>query len=37
VVLLLIPVAEPDASIFAAIGGAAAGTVLGAIASPFRP
>ena len=37
VVLLLIPVAEPDANVFAAIGGAAAGTVIGAIASPFRP
>ena len=37
VVLLLIPLAEPDASLFAAIGGAAVGTVMGAIASPFRP
>ena len=37
VVLLLIPLAEPDASFFAALGGAAVGTVLGAIASPFRP
>ena len=36
-VLFLLSVAEPDASIAAAIGGAAAGTVLGAIASPFRP
>jgi membrane associated rhomboid family serine protease len=36
-VLLLIPLAEPDASLFAAIGGAAVGTVMGAIASPFRP
>jgi membrane associated rhomboid family serine protease len=36
-VLLLLSVAEPDASIAAAVGGAAAGTVLGAIASPFRP
>jgi membrane associated rhomboid family serine protease len=37
VVLLLLPVAEPDANVFAAIGGAAVGTVIGAIASPFRP
>ena len=37
VVLLLIPLAEPDANVFAAIGGAAVGTVIGAIASPFRP
>jgi membrane associated rhomboid family serine protease len=37
VVLLLIPVAEPDASVLAGIGGAAVGTVIGAIASPFRP
>ena len=37
VVLLLIPLAEPDANIFAAVGGAAVGTVIGAIASPFRP
>jgi membrane associated rhomboid family serine protease len=36
-VLALLSVAEPDASWAAAIGGAAAGTVLGAIASPFRP
>ncbi len=36
-VLFLLSVAEPDASIGAAIGGAAVGTVLGAIASPFRP
>ena len=36
-VLALLSVAEPDASIGAAIGGAAAGTVLGAIASPLRP
>ncbi len=37
VVLLLMSVAEPDANILAAVGGAAAGTVMGAIASPFRP
>jgi membrane associated rhomboid family serine protease len=37
VVLLLIPLAEPDASLYAGIGGAAVGTVMGAIASPFRP
>jgi membrane associated rhomboid family serine protease len=36
-VLVLLSVAEPDASIAAAAGGAAAGTVLGAIASPFKP
>ena len=36
-VLVLLSVAEPDASIAAAVGGAAAGTVIGAIASPFRP
>ena len=36
-VLALLSVAEPDASWAAAVGGAAAGTVLGAIASPFRP
>jgi hypothetical protein len=36
-VLVLLPVAEPDASIAAALGGAAVGTVMGAIASPFRP
>jgi membrane associated rhomboid family serine protease len=36
-VLALIPAAEPDASWAAAVGGAAVGTVLGAIASPFRP
>jgi len=36
-VLLLMSVAEPDANIFAAIGGAAVGAVMGAIASPFRP
>jgi membrane associated rhomboid family serine protease len=36
-VLLLLSVAEPDASIAAAVGGAAVGAVMGAIASPFRP
>jgi membrane associated rhomboid family serine protease len=36
-VLLLMSVAEPDANILAAVGGAATGTVIGAIASPFRP
>lgn len=36
-VLFLLSVAEPDASIAAAVGGAAVGTVIGAIASPFRP
>jgi membrane associated rhomboid family serine protease len=37
IVLLLLSVAEADASWAAAIGGAAVGAVLGAIASPFRP
>jgi membrane associated rhomboid family serine protease len=37
VVLLLIPLAEPDAHVLAAVGGAAVGTAMGAIASPFRP
>ena len=37
VVLFLIPLAEPDASLLAGVGGAAVGTVMGAIASPFRP
>jgi membrane associated rhomboid family serine protease len=36
-VLLLIPVAEVDASFYAGLGGAAAGAVAGAIISPFRP
>jgi membrane associated rhomboid family serine protease len=36
-VLALLSVAEPSASWAAAVGGAAVGTVLGAIASPFRP
>ena len=35
--LLLIPVAEEDASFFAGIGGAAVGTVVGSIMSPFKP
>jgi membrane associated rhomboid family serine protease len=36
-VLFLLSVAEPDASIFAAVGGAGVGAVMGAVASPFRP
>jgi membrane associated rhomboid family serine protease len=36
-VLFLLSVAEPDASVFAAVGGAGVGAVMGAIASPFRP
>jgi membrane associated rhomboid family serine protease len=36
-VLALLSLAEPDASWAAAVGGAAVGTVLGAIASPFKP
>ena len=35
--LLLIPVADTDASFFAGIGGAAAGAVTGAALSPLRP
>jgi membrane associated rhomboid family serine protease len=35
--LLLLPVAEEDASFFAGLGGAAVGAVAGAIVSPFRP
>jgi membrane associated rhomboid family serine protease len=35
--LLLLPVAEPSASFYAGLGGAAAGAVIGAIISPFRP
>lgn len=35
--LLLLPVAEEDASFYAGIGGAAVGAVSGAIMSPFRP
>jgi membrane associated rhomboid family serine protease len=37
VLLLLIPVAEEDASFYAGIGGAAVGAVSGAVLSPFRP
>jgi membrane associated rhomboid family serine protease len=36
-VLLLLPLADLDASFAAGIGGAAVGAVVGAIASPFRP
>lgn len=36
-VLLLIPVAEPEASFFAGLAGAGVGAIAGAIASPFRP
>ena len=35
--LLLLPVAEEDASFYAGLGGAAAGAVSGAVISPFRP
>jgi membrane associated rhomboid family serine protease len=35
--LLLLPVAEEDASFYAGLGGAAVGTVAGAVMSPFRP
>jgi membrane associated rhomboid family serine protease len=37
VLLLLIPVAEQDASLYAGLGGAAVGAVAGAVISPFRP
>ena len=37
VVLLLLPVADTQASVFAGLGGAAVGTVAGALISPFRP
>jgi membrane associated rhomboid family serine protease len=37
VLLLLIPVAEEDASFYAGLGGAAVGAVVGAVMSPFRP
>ena len=37
VVLLLLPLADTQASIFAGLGGAAVGAVTGAIVSPFRP
>jgi membrane associated rhomboid family serine protease len=36
-VLLLIPVAEEDASFYAGLGGAAVGAVVGAVMSPFKP
>ena len=36
-VLLLVPVAEEDASFFAGLGGAAIGSVIGTAMSPFRP
>ena len=36
-VLLLVPLADTDASVFAGLGGAAIGAVAGAIVSPFRP
>jgi membrane associated rhomboid family serine protease len=35
--LLLIPVAEEDASLYAGIGGAGVGAVIGTAISPFRP
>jgi membrane associated rhomboid family serine protease len=35
--LLLLPVAETSASFYAGLGGAAAGAVMGAVISPFRP
>jgi membrane associated rhomboid family serine protease len=35
--LLLIPAAEEDASFYAGIGGAAVGSVIGTVTSPFRP
>jgi membrane associated rhomboid family serine protease len=35
--LLLLPVAEEDASFYAGLGGAAVGAVAGAVMSPFRP
>jgi membrane associated rhomboid family serine protease len=35
--LLLLPVAEQTASFYAGLGGAAAGAVMGAVISPFRP
>jgi membrane associated rhomboid family serine protease len=36
-VLLLLPLADDQASIFAGLGGAAVGAIAGAIVSPFRP
>jgi membrane associated rhomboid family serine protease len=35
--LLLLPVAEEDASFYAGLGGAAVGAMAGAVISPFRP
>jgi membrane associated rhomboid family serine protease len=37
VLLLLLPVADEDASFYAGIGGAAVGAVAGTVMSPFRP
>jgi membrane associated rhomboid family serine protease len=37
VLLLLLPVAEEDASFYAGLGGAGVGAVIGAVISPFRP
>jgi membrane associated rhomboid family serine protease len=37
VVLLLLPLADTQASIFAGLAGAAVGAVVGAVISPFRP
>jgi membrane associated rhomboid family serine protease len=37
VVLLALPLADTEASFFAGLGGAAAGAVIGAVISPFRP
>jgi hypothetical protein len=36
-VLLLLPLADTQASLFAGLGGAAVGAVAGAVVSPFRP
>jgi membrane associated rhomboid family serine protease len=36
-VLLLLPVATPDANFFAGLGGAAVGAIAGAVISPFKP
>jgi membrane associated rhomboid family serine protease len=35
--LLLVPVAEPDASFYAGLGGAAVGAIVATVMSPFRP
>jgi membrane associated rhomboid family serine protease len=35
--LVLVPVADPSASFYAGLGGAAVGAVAGAVISPFRP